>query len=157
MKLWQARNTSCQIDLTEILTASSFSLSITMYLKILCMYLKISSSVCRGKKSQTWEIYFTLPLKRQLLLSNELPNAPCSEISILPLVIAHKPIIFSLAWQIGRMKPFEKGGGLNFCRNSKRLCTESSVPRAQTFRRNVRQSFWHINEEAAMSFQSCWF
>lgn len=38
-----------------------------------------------------------LLLKMQLLLSNELPNTLCSEISILPLVIAHKPIIFSFA------------------------------------------------------------
>lgn len=43
MKLWQARNTFHQIDLTEILTVSSFSLSIIMHLKILASFLFLTA------------------------------------------------------------------------------------------------------------------
>lgn len=38
-----------------------------------------------------------LLLKMQLPLSSELPKTLCCEIPILPLVIAHKAIIFILA------------------------------------------------------------
>lgn len=115
-----------QIDLTEILIAYSFSLSVTQYVSLnLDFFFN-----CREKEGLNMgDTSQALLLKMHLPLSGELPNTLCWESSILPLVIAHKAIIFVLAWQAGKRKPFDKWGGLKFYRNSKALCTESSLPR----------------------------